>query len=30
MTAMLGGEGLSLATLGGDGQVILQSVTIED
>lgn len=29
MTAMFGGEGLSLATLEGDGQVILQSVTIE-
>jgi uncharacterized protein (AIM24 family) len=29
MTAMFGGEGLNLATLEGDGQVILQSVTIE-
>ena len=29
MTAMFGGEGLSLATLDGDGQVILQSMTIE-
>ncbi len=29
MTAMFGGEGLSLATLEGDGQVILQSMTIE-
>ena len=26
---MFGGEGLSLATLEGDGQVILQSMTIE-
>jgi uncharacterized protein (AIM24 family) len=29
MTAMFGGEGLSLATLEGDGQVILQSMTID-
>ncbi len=29
MTAMFGGEGLSLATLEGDGQVILQSMTME-
>ena len=29
MTAMFGGEGLRLATLEGDGQVILQSMTIE-
>ena len=29
MTAMFGGEGFSLATLEGDGQVILQSMTIE-
>jgi uncharacterized protein (TIGR00266 family) len=29
MNAMLGGEGLSLATLEGDGQVILQSMTID-
>lgn len=29
MTAMLGGEGLNLATLEGDGTVILQSMTIE-
>jgi uncharacterized protein (AIM24 family) len=29
MTAVFGGEGLSLATLEGDGQVILQSMTIE-
>src|SRR4051812_20268198 len=29
MTAMFGGEGLSLATLQGDGHVILQSLTIE-
>jgi uncharacterized protein (AIM24 family) len=29
MTAIFGGEGLSLATLEGDGQVILQSMTIE-
>jgi len=29
MTAMLGGEGLNLATLEGDGLVILQSMTIE-
>jgi uncharacterized protein (TIGR00266 family) len=29
MTAVLGGEGLSLATLEGDGQVILQSMTID-
>lgn len=29
MTAMFGGEGLSLATLEGDGTVILQSMTIE-
>jgi len=29
MTALFGGEGLSLATLEGDGQVILQSMTIE-
>jgi uncharacterized protein (AIM24 family) len=29
MTAMFGGEGLNLATLEGDGQVILQSMTIE-
>lgn len=28
MTAMFGGEGLHLATLEGDGQVILQSMTI--
>ena len=29
MTAMFGGEGLNLATLEGDGQVILQSMTYE-
>jgi uncharacterized protein (AIM24 family) len=29
MTALFGGEGLNLATLEGDGQVILQSMTIE-
>ncbi len=29
MTAMFGGEGLNLATLEGDGLVILQSMTIE-
>ncbi len=29
MTALFGGEGLSLATLEGDGSVILQSMTIE-
>jgi uncharacterized protein (AIM24 family) len=29
MTAMFGGEGLSLATLEGDGQVILQSMTYD-
>jgi uncharacterized protein (AIM24 family) len=29
MTAMFGGEGLSLATLEGNGRVILQSMTIE-
>jgi len=29
MTAIFGGEGLSLATLEGDGTVILQSMTIE-
>jgi uncharacterized protein (AIM24 family) len=29
MTALFGGEGLNLATLQGDGQVILQSMTIE-
>jgi uncharacterized protein (AIM24 family) len=29
MTALFGGEGLSLATLEGDGQVILQSMTYE-
>lgn len=29
MTAMFGGEGLNLATLEGDGTVILQSMTIE-
>ena len=29
MTAIFGGEGLNLATLEGDGQVILQSMTIE-
>jgi uncharacterized protein (TIGR00266 family) len=29
MTGMFGGEGLNLATLEGDGQVILQSMTIE-
>jgi uncharacterized protein (AIM24 family) len=29
MTAIFGGEGLSLATLEGDGMVILQSMTIE-
>ncbi|MFF2098522.1 AIM24 family protein [Streptomyces sp. NPDC058202] len=29
MNAVFGGEGLSLATLEGDGQVILQSLTIE-
>ncbi len=29
MSAVFGGEGLSLATLEGDGQVILQSMTIE-
>jgi uncharacterized protein (TIGR00266 family) len=29
MTALFGGEGLSLATLEGDGMVILQSMTIE-
>jgi uncharacterized protein (AIM24 family) len=29
MTAMLGGEGLNLATLEGDGQVILQSLTYD-
>jgi uncharacterized protein (AIM24 family) len=29
MNAVFGGEGLSLATLEGDGQVILQSMTIE-
>jgi uncharacterized protein (AIM24 family) len=29
MTAMLGGEGLNLATLEGDGRVILQSMTYE-
>jgi uncharacterized protein (AIM24 family) len=29
MTAVFGGEGLSLATLEGDGKVILQSMTIE-
>ena len=29
MTAMFGGEGLNLATLEGDGQVILQSMTYD-
>jgi uncharacterized protein (AIM24 family) len=29
MTAIFGGEGLNLATLEGDGQVVLQSMTIE-
>jgi uncharacterized protein (AIM24 family) len=29
MTAIFGGEGLNLATLEGDGKVILQSMTIE-
>jgi uncharacterized protein (AIM24 family) len=29
MTAVLGGEGMSVATLEGNGQVILQSVTID-
>jgi uncharacterized protein (AIM24 family) len=29
MTALFGGEGLSLATLEGDGTVLLQSMTIE-
>ncbi|MEV6394375.1 AIM24 family protein [Streptomyces sp. NPDC051907] len=29
MNAVLGGEGLSLATLEGDGRVVLQSLTIE-
>ncbi len=29
MTAMFGGEGLNLTTLEGDGQVLLQSMTIE-
>ena len=29
MTAMFGGEGLSLATLEGDGQVLLQSMTYD-
>jgi len=29
MTAIFGGEGLNLATLEGDGQVILQSLTME-
>lgn len=29
MTAMFGGEGLSLATLEGDGQVIIQSMTYD-
>jgi uncharacterized protein (AIM24 family) len=29
MTALFGGEGFSLATLEGDGQVILQSVTVD-
>jgi len=29
MTAMFGGEGLSLATLEGDGQVIIQSMTFD-
>jgi uncharacterized protein (AIM24 family) len=29
MTAMFGGEGLNLATLEGDGQVILQSMTMD-
>jgi len=29
MTAIFGGEGLNLATLEGDGQVILQSMTID-
>jgi uncharacterized protein (AIM24 family) len=29
MNAIFGGEGLNLATLEGDGQVILQSMTIE-
>jgi uncharacterized protein (AIM24 family) len=29
MTAIFGGEGLNLATLDGDGQVILQSMTID-
>jgi uncharacterized protein (AIM24 family) len=29
MTAMLGGEGLSLATLEGDGQVVIQSMTYD-
>ena len=29
MTALFGGEGLSLATLEGDGRVILQSMTYD-
>ena len=29
MTALFGGEGLSLATLSGDGTVILQSMTMD-
>ena len=29
MNAMFGGEGLSLATLEGQGKVILQSMTLE-
>ena len=29
MSAMFGGEGLNLATLEGDGQVILQSLTYD-
>lgn len=29
MTALFGGEGLSLATLEGDGQVIIQSMTYD-
>ena len=29
LTAMFGGEGLSLATLEGDGQVIIQSMTYD-
>jgi len=29
MNAVFGGEGLSLATLEGDGRVVLQSLTLE-